>query len=258
MNIAIIGCGKIGSMFAKALATNHSIYLYNRSSEKAEKLAKAVKGKVLSSLKNIDIVILAVKPQDLDSVVDFLKPQLTKKQILISTLTSVTLERLHSTFGDIPIFRTMPNLALEVGHGVIGIADTTEHPKQRETISKLFGPLGHLAFIPEAKLNALSAVTGSGPAFVAVIVEAMIDAAITLGFNDKIAKELVLNMIHGSTHLLMEKYSHPAELKWDVASPAGITIAGLKSLEKERLRFALMQAFISAYDRANELEKPKS
>ena len=148
----------------------------------------------------------------------------------------------------------MPNLALIYGEGVIGLSSDENIPqKNKEDLTKAFELLGKIHWLSEDKINALTALTGSGPAFFFVMVEAMVDAGIAMGFTAHTAQDLIYQMLQGSLTLLEKTSKHPGELKWQIASPQGTTIAGLKTLEELAIRGGIMNTFLSAYDRANKL-----
>ena len=148
----------------------------------------------------------------------------------------------------------MPNLPLVYGMGVIGLSSSNKIKNEdKEHLTKMFGSLGKIYWLPEEKIDALTALAGSGPAFFLVMVEAMIDAGIAMGFTAADAQGLIYQMLRGSLTLLEQTSKHPGELKWQIASPQGTTIAGLKRLEELALRGGIMNTFLAAYDRAKKL-----
>jgi pyrroline-5-carboxylate reductase len=150
----------------------------------------------------------------------------------------------------------IPNLAITCEAGVLGLVeDPLISVALRKKIEKLFFGLGLIVWLLESKIDALTALTGSGPAFIFVLVEAMIDSGVLLGFSHQEAREFALKTIQGSVELLQKTGQTPSELKWQVASPKGTTIAGLKALEKTGFRSAILSAFTAAYERAQEMQK---
>lgn len=258
MKVGIIGCGHMGSGIAKGLATHHEVFLYGRQYGEVELLAQKIKAKPIKSIsdlvKNSEMIILAVKPKDLPGIIDECAEKLSKKQIVVSVLAGITLQTLTIGFKKATVIRMMPNLAIVQGEGVVGLSslDTFDH-KQRELMTKLFLPLGLVKWIPETLMDSITALTGSGPAFMLVMIEAMVDAAIKMGFNAVEGQELVLQMIQGSVAMLKQTKKHPAELKWEIASPGGTTIAGLNELEGAGLRSAIIRTFLAAFDRSKAM-----
>ncbi len=258
MKMTIIGCGNMGAGLAMRLSTGCKLYLYDRNIEKAKKLEQDGYGKACSSIKEAvtssEVIILAVKPQNVQEAAGLLGKHLKADQILVSLLTGISLKALKGFFSQPLTVRMMPNLSIICGEGVIGLScDEHFSQKNKSYITKLFENLGKIYWLPEDKINALTALTGSGPAFFFAMIEAMIDAGIAMGFNAKDAKELVIQMLQGSLTLLEKTEKHPGELKWQIASPQGTTIAGIKKLEESACRGGIMNTFLAAFERANEL-----
>lgn len=260
MRIAVIGCGVMGTAFARHFAKKEELYLYDLDQERAKTLAKELKAKACGSEKeaaaSADLIFLAMKPADLSGVIKSLNGLLTKNQLVVSILAGTPLETLKKGFPHSPVLRMIPNLAITCEAGVLGLVeDPLISVALRKKIEKLFFGLGLIVWLPESKIDALTALTGSGPAFIFVLVEAMIDSGVLLGFSHQEAREFALKTIQGSVELLQKTGQTPSELKWQVASPKGTTIAGLKALEKTGFRSAILSAFTAAYERAKEMQK---
>lgn len=252
----------MGGAIARRLSPYASIFLFDRHPPKIQTMEKEGLGIACKdlgeALTRADIVLLAVKPQNFEEIAPYLNTVMKPKQLLISLLTGTTLATLKSLVHKPKIIRMMPNLALQCGEGVIGLsAEDSIDQKTRSQANDLFNPLGKIYWLPESKMDALTALTGSGPAFMFVIFEAIIEAGILLGFNSKDSSELVLQMIKGSVAVVEESTKHPGEHKWQVTSPSGTTIAGIKQLEKGALRHTIMDVFLAAYERAIQLQKQK-
>lgn len=258
MHIAIIGCGNMGTGIAKSLHTYHQLTLYDHYPATAQALARQVPAiacqELLSAVEEADLIILAVKPQNLTDVAEQLAPLLKPHQILVSLLAGISYSSLKQVFPHSIIVRMMPNLALIHGKGVIGLV---ENPllseKQKLLLQALFEPLGTVYWLPESKVDALTALTGSGPAFIFVLVEAIIEAGIYMGFKASDAKSLTLQMLKGSLALLEESDKHPGELKWQITSPGGTTIEGLKTLEDYAVRSGIIHTFLASYNRTKNM-----
>ena len=258
MRIAIVGCGNMGKALAERLSKVNSIFLYDRNIEKTERLAQEGYGKACKNLKDAlpsaELIILAVKPQNLKQIADEMKDDLQENQILVSLLAGTPIQTLNSYFPNLQILRVMPNLPLIYGEGVIGVSSGEKMKKgDKDLLTKIFEVLGKVYWLPEEKIDALTALAGSGPAFFLVLVEAMIDAGISMGFSVKDARELVIQMLKGSLTLLDKTGKHPGELKWQIASPQGTTIVGLQRLEELALRGGIMNTFLSTYNHAVKL-----
>lgn len=257
MQITIIGCGNMGRALAQRLAERNQLYFYDRHPEKAEALALEGFGTACSdiqeSVQSSSIIILAVKPQNLSEVAAPVAQALKEEQILVSLLAGITTEMLRRYFPNETVVRMMPNLALICGKGVIGLCSDRD-VKDEAVLTHLFGSLGKVHWLPETKIDALTALTASGPAFFLVMIEAMIDAGIAMGFTAQDSQGLVQQMVQGSLALMETTGLHPGALKWQIASPRGTTIAGLKKLEDLALRGSIMSAFLAAFEVANNMK----
>lgn len=260
MKITIIGCGNMGQALAQRLSAANTIFLYDRNKEKTRKLQQEGHGtacdRLDDALQQSELVILAVKPQSLLDAAKLFSSKPPPNQILVSILAGTPISSLKELFPHHRIMRMMPNLAVIYGEGVIGLAsDKPLTNKENEVLSKLCTPLGKLYWLDESKFDAFTALGGSGPAFMLALIESMIDTGIRMGFNAKDAQSIVQQMIMGTLHLLDKSGKHPGELKWQITSPGGTTIEGLKKLEELGMRGNLMNVFAATYDRAQELSK---
>ncbi len=255
MKIAIIGCGNMGSALARhlSLAKGTSLILCDRGKEKGPALAKEIGSQFVESpadaIKQADCVILAIKPKDLAH----LAPQLdlTKEQTLFSVLSGATLSTLKKLFVKPSIIRMMPNTAVSIGKGIIGFAggEGLDESKKQE-IEKMFSSLGLLHWIPENKMDAFAALAASSPAFGFVIMEAMMDAGVSLGFSASQSREIVISMFEGCVALLKASPNkHPAELKLQITSPGGTTIEGIYALEAGGIRKSMFDAMNATYQK---------
>ncbi len=248
----------MGSGLAQRLAAHHQLFFYDRNSEKSGSLQQAGYGTACqtpqAALEQAELVMLAVKPQNIDEVADLICGQLTATQTIVSLLAGTTIARLSQHFAGRHIIRMMPNLALIYGEGLIGLATEDELSKgDKEKFAHLWEPLGKVYWLPENKMDAFTSLASSGPAFVFAIIESMVDAGISMGFKADEAQGMVQQMIKGSLLLLEQTKKHPGELKWQVASPGGTTIAGLKKLEEQALRGSIINIFLATYERAKQL-----
>jgi pyrroline-5-carboxylate reductase len=197
------------------------------------------------------VVLLAVKPQQLDAVAATAP---AAGGLLISVLAGVTLERLQRLLPGWRCVRAVPNTPALVRQGLTGLAFAPQvGDAEREWVRQLFALVGEVAELPESQLDAFLALTSSGPAFVALVAEAMADGAVAAGLPRALAHHLAHRTLAGTAALLHEQELHPGMLKDMVSSPAGTTIAGLRHLERQGLRSALIEAVLAAAERSREL-----
>lgn len=200
-----------------------------------------------------DVVLLAVKPQIFPAVAAGLSPQ-KPAQLVVSIMAGVTLPVLEKHFEGQPVIRAMPNTPATVGAGMTAIAPGTHATADHlELAHQLFAAVGEVVQVPEALMDAVTGLSGSGPAFVALVVEALADGGVAAGLPRAIAQRLALQTVRGTAELLQSTDLHPAVLKDRVTSPGGTTIAGVAALEKAGLRHALIEAVQAAYRRSQEL-----
>ena len=201
-----------------------------------------------------EIMLLAVKPQSLNAAAIGLAN--APATCIVSILAGVTLAQLETMFPSKPIIRAMPNTPAQVGAGVTAIAvNALVTAAQLDAVRKVFGAVGTVVEVTESLMNAVTGLSGSGPAYVALMVEAMADGGVAAGLPRAIAMQLATQTVLGTAQLLTETKLHPAQLKDQVTSPAGTTIAAIAQLEKAGLRSAMIEAVLAATHRASELGK---
>jgi pyrroline-5-carboxylate reductase len=260
MKIAIMGCGIMGSAFARHWAKEYSVILCDPNREMAETLAKEIGGtfheKLEDAAREADVILLAVKPKDLPSVAGVIGPLLTPDHLLISILAGTSVATLKRYFPTGLIVRTMPNLGLTRHSGVIGIVnDEALSLEARKKVDMLLEGMGLKLGLSENKIEALTALSGSGIGFMFVIIEAMIDGGVHLGFTSTESTEIVLKTMEGAIALMRGSGKHPAELKLQISSPGGTTIAGLRAMEEAGVRSGIFRTLVACYDRALEMRK---
>lgn len=256
--IVIIGCGNLGTALATRLASTCQVALYDHSPGKAEALAVRTGAiayvTLVEALAGANLVLLAIKPRDLPAAASHLRELVGSRTLFASTLANTSLRELHGHLGDgIRLLRLMPSITCAFGDSAVGVCDAhVLTPLERQQVNALLAPLGSLYWIDEALMPACIALVGSMPAFVFVIVETMVDAAIAMGFPAPLAQQLAIQVCGSSLNTLKHSGQHPAALKWQVSSPSGTTIAGLTALEQHGLRNALIQTLLATYRRALE------
>lgn len=252
----------MGAAFAQRLSAEHQLALYDRHHECAERLAQDGHGKayrdIAEAITNSEVIILAVKPQSLMEATIDMERLLTEKHVLFSLLAGTPLKKLRGAFSRCRLFRLMPNLAIKCGEGMIGICTEETIPEdERNFLTHLFEPLGKVMWLPETKINALTSLAGSGPAFLFAMVEAMLASGVEMGFTAQESEELVFQMMKGSLELLVNSGLKPEELKRQVATPGGTTMAGLMKFEELAVHTGIISTFIAANVRAQEMASMK-
>lgn len=265
--IGFIGCGNMGTALAvcakKSLANSEAKLLFaNRHIEKAEALAARLDGVAMTNealAARCDLLFLGVKPQFLKEMLDGIAPALAKRTdrfVLCSMVTGVTTERLQTLAGgEYPIIRIMPNTASAVGAGVIQICTSGTTETELAEFKTLLAPAGLLDELPERLIDAASAVSGCGPAFLCLALEGMADGGVALGLPRDKALRYAAQTLLGTGKLAIETGLHPGILKDQVTSPGGTTIQGVRALENNCVRAAFMEAVIAAYEKTEALKK---
>lgn len=207
-----------------------------------------------------DYILLGVKPQGLPGLLASLSPILaarTEKPVLISMAAGVAMEKIRTLVGcACPVIRLMPNVAASVGEAMILYDHTEDAPEEAVAdFQAMFRHAGVLLPLAEDKIDAASAISGCGPAYVCLFIEAMADGGVACGLPRATAMELAIQTVIGTGRLLAETGTHPGALKDAVTSPAGTTIAGVRTLEEKGFRAAAMDAVIAAYERTLGLSK---
>ena len=263
--LGFIGTGNMGGALARAACKSipsDQIFLANRSEEKAKALAEILDCRVTDNAaiaQNADFIYLGVKPQMMADMLADIAPILAAREsrfILVSMAAALTIADIQEMAGGMyPVIRIMPNTPSSIGEGMIlytcckGITKTEE----KLFLDSMSGA-GRLAAIPESQMDAGSAVSGCGPAFADLFIEALADGGVACGLPRKQAMEFAAQMLIGSAKLVLESGDHPGALKDAVCSPGGSTIQGVRALEKAGFRSAVMEAVISAYERTKGMK----
>jgi len=226
-----------------------------------EKFHKATGVPTLESNREVaaacDVLILAVKPQVMPAVLDELKPAITPRHLVISIAAGITLKSLAEGLGaQTRLVRVMPNTPCLVGASASAYSPApAATAADAELVGKLFGAVGRAFRVAEPLLDAVTGLSGSGPAFVYAFIEALADGGVKCGLPRDVAQALAAQTVLGAAKMVLETGQHPGELKDAVASPGGTTIAGLHAIERAGLRAAAMDAVEAATKRAQELGK---
>jgi pyrroline-5-carboxylate reductase len=262
--IATVGSGvmaeaMIAGLLRDGLVTPDQLIASHPRAERREALERAYGIRTVAAnvdaIREADVILLGIKPQMLERVGREIGPELRRGQLVLSVLAGATTLALTTILGHDQVVRSMPNTAARLGKGVtvwFATPETTE--QQRAQAATLLGALGHQLEVDDEKMVAMAtAVSGTGPTYVFLVMEALIDAAVHLGFPRHIAHDLVIETLEGSTLFARQSGMHPAELRNMVTSPGGTSAAALHELESGRLRTVLSEAVWAAFRRTVEL-----
>ncbi|MVU83624.1 pyrroline-5-carboxylate reductase [Nocardia sp. ET3-3] len=264
--IAVIGGGRIGEALIAGLlesgrATKDLVVVEPvpaRAELLAERFGIRTTTDIADAAKSADLIVVAVKPNDVDGVVAELgKAELGDEhdQVLVSLAAGVPTTRMESRLpAGFPVVRVMSNTPMLVGQGMSALAaGRYARKEQLALVTEMMESVGKVVTVPEYQMDAVTAVSGSGPAYFFLIVEAMVDAGVGLGLTRDVATQLVVQTMLGSAALLDESGQSAPELRAAVTSPGGTTAAGLRELERNAVRSAFHDAFDAAKRRSAEL-----
>ncbi|MEM7063585.1 MAG: pyrroline-5-carboxylate reductase [Cyanobacteria bacterium P01_B01_bin.77] len=262
--LGIIGGGVMGEallscLISKGMYAPDSILVSDLSHERRQLLTEQYDIQTTHSNREVidygDTIVLAVKPQVFDIVTrDFLGVSVNDPPLVISILAGVAIERLEKAFPGWPVIRAMPNTPATVGCGMTAIAvGNRAMSEHMELASQLFSAVGDVVQVAESLLDGVTGLSGSGPAYVAIVIESLADGGVAAGLSRATANKLALQTVLGTAQLLQTTGMHPAVLKDRVTSPGGTTISGIACLEELGLRSALIEAVRAASSRSREL-----
>ena len=263
MNLGIIGCGKMGSALVKGAIKENAIdgqkvVVIDLVPELAQKLSNDIGATVAKTnddlIKNADAVLLCVKPQDMISLTDSFNKERSSK-LFISIAAGIKIDDLEKSLkNDDRVIRVMPNTPAMIGQGASAQSkgkNATE--SDAEFVSKILNAVGISIEVPEKQLDAVTGLSGSGPAYIYTVIEALADGGVLVGLPKEKALTLAAKTVIGAAEMVMKSDEHPAKLRDQVASPGGTTIAGLAALESGKLRSTLIEAVKAATKRSEEL-----
>jgi len=264
--VGFLGAGRMATALARGfiqagIVDVDSVLASDVMEESCQGFTTATGAATVSSngqlVENSEIIFLAVKPQSMNSVLAEIQKEIDDKHLVISIAAGITISTLEKELGsDKRIIRVMPNTPCLVGEGASVISRGKSPTDDDMQIAKrLMTTLGYCAELPERHLDAVTGLSGSGPAYAFQMIEALSDGGVCMGLPRRIATELAAQTLLGAARMVLETGCHPAELKDQVTSPAGTTIAGLHVLEMGAFRGNLMAAVIAATNRSRELSQ---
>lgn len=262
--LAFLGAGAMGEALVKGLLAAGTyaapdIVLYDVDSARVDQLATATGTRAastpLEAARGAEVVLLAVKPQVIEAALAPLREVMTADQTLVSIAAGVSTARIEACFTNtVPVVRVMPNTPALVGQAATAIcAGVHAGAAHRELARKIFSAVGVAVDSDEKHLDAVTGLSGSGPAYVFAFIEALADGGVRAGLARDIALKLAAQTVLGSAKMVLETGEHPGVLKDRVASPGGTTIAGLHALEQGAFRGTVMDAVMAATERSREL-----
>ncbi len=258
MKVAVLGGGKIGEAIANGVARSPRVtrvFVTRRSSSPslASKGKRRTTSDNLRVCKEADVVVIAVKAADARHLLLEIAP-VVRGRLVISVMAAISLSKLHSALPGARLVRAMPNVAASVGKAITAFSPGPGiRASDRKTVEHLLGTFGEYIAVPEELMDAVTALSGSGPAYIAILIDAMVSGALKVGLPRDIAFQLVTKTLTGTADLLREKGVHPAELRDLVTTPAGTTIAGIYELEKGAFRTSIMNAIEAATHAASRV-----
>ncbi len=263
--LGIIGVGNLGGALAEGAVAAKAVdrvVAADISSQRLDELANRIGpafsvGDIADAARISDVLVVAVKPAVLRGVVAEVATSLGPDCVLVSVAAGVTIDRIESGLpSGRPVVRVMPNLAMLVGESATALcANEFVSRSQMLTVESVFRAVGTVVRVDESQMHAVTGLTGSGPAYVGLLVEGLVAGAVNKGLQPGLAKELACQLLYGTAKLLLEKGWPPAELKDMVTTPSGTTIAGLRELELHAVRGGLLAAVEAAAERSAELSE---
>lgn len=266
MHIGFVGGGTMGEaiiqgVLSRGVSLPEDISVSDVSAERRALLGKTYGIACTSNNREVlsgsDIIILAIKPQTLGEVMAELRGYLSPQQLVLSIIAGARISSLSHGLEHKAVVRVMPNIPAQIGEGVsVWTASKQVSREQKEMVCSVLGAIGMEVYVDSEKyLDMATAVSGSGPGYILLIIESLIDAAVRIGFSRDMARELVLQTMLGTTRLVQVSGKHTTELRNMVTSPGGTTAEGLLKLEEGGLRIIISQAVIAAYEKAMALGK---
>lgn len=264
--LAVLGAGMMGGALTRGLVASGAmpasgIRLFDTDGAKAEALAAGLghgaraMNSAQAAVTNVDLILIAVKPPMVPEALTEAAPRMSPSQLVISIAAGVRLPTLEGLLpSGIPVIRAMPNTPCLVGKGATALSRGTRATAEHLALAQsLFAAVGLSVEVPERLLDAVTGLSGSGPAYVYLIIEALTDGGVKEGLPRDTARLLAAQTVLGAAQMVTDSDLHPAQLKDNVTTPGGTTIAGLHALERAGLRAVLMDAVHAATERAREM-----
>lgn len=262
--IIFVGAGSmaeaiIGGIVAQGAVQSQDVFVMNKSDDERlislqKKYGVSIVCKEKKAFENADLVVLATKPKDIQQVLTDICPLMNKNTAVLSVIAGVSISTIENGLGNRPIARSMPNTSATIGKSATGIAmNAAVDDKMRKQLLGLLESIGLVKEVEEDDLHAVTALSGSGPAYVYYLAEALEEAAISKGLTKEVARSLIIQTLEGAAAMMKVTGTEPAELRENVTSPNGTTAAGLQALENRFFKEALSECIEKATARSREL-----
>jgi pyrroline-5-carboxylate reductase len=262
--VAVLGAGKIGSillqgLFEDGILQREHVTATVAHAERARAVAKTLKVRTgtdnVVAVRGADIILLAVKPQQVKQVLEEISAAVTEKQLVISVAASVPTSYMESALNkNVPVVRSMPNTPAMLGVGITAICPGAHaNATHLETAKVFFDTVGRTVMVDEKHMDAVTGLSASGPAYIYIILESLAEGGVKVGLPRDLATILAAQTTLGAAKVVLETGHHPALLKDAVTTPAGCTVDGIMELEEGKLRVTLIKAVVKATQRAREL-----
>ncbi len=264
--IAIIGGGNLGSSIAKGILSidqvkKENLVICEKRKPRIKYLEETgfnvIDSDLEKAIRNVDLIIISVKPQQLIKILEELKPHLKPNQVLISTVTGVTLAAIEGAIGKHPVVRIMPNTAIEIRESMTCLSCNNTTREQEDSIISFFDKLGQTISIQEELLDAVTVLGACGIAFALRFIRAATQGGIEIGFSAEVSQFIVSQTVKGAARLLHENKSHPESEIDKVTTPQGITISGLNEMEHQGFSSSVIKGLITSYNKLTLSENNK-
>ena len=262
--VAFLGLGKMGGILLQALLKQNLLSPKNtvatvRHPERAQSLSQELGISVTTdnrqAAQQSDLILLCVKPQTVREVTEEIAGEMTSKKLLISIAASVPTHYIEEILAsEVPVVRAMPNTPCVIGCGMTGLCKGKFADESHlDTAQTLFDAVGRTVTVDEKRMDAVTGLSASGPAFIYIILESLAEGGVKVGLPRDVATLLAAQTVQGAARMILETGQHPALLKDAVTTPAGCTVDGIMELEEGKLRVTLIKAVVKATERAQEL-----
>ncbi len=254
-----MGQALLGGLLATGWRKPEDVVVTARRQERLQELSSAYEIETTldnaAAVAGAEIIVIAVKPQDIEALLSEISSQVTPDQTVLSFVAAISSGFIETRLEyEVPVVRAMPNTPSVVHEGMAGIsAGKFAGPANLELARDVLNHVGRVVTVPEEYLDAVTAISGSGPAYFALLAEAMIEAGILLGLSREISTDLVVQTMLGSAKMLRDEHMHPVELREMVTSPGGTTTRAIRVLEQSGVRAAFLNAIQAAMERSQEL-----